>query len=145
MYFVGSKRMSTVREMPALATVRPERAQVLQERLSAAYDGMFSVLKEQYRIPNEKSVFAFLRQHSQLIPVLHEGRAVVSLIFGLDTPVKLHIQRDPESRLACLIAWIQTDLPASDAVAGLMELNDTWLGERLEVVEELLNFNLGVP
>lgn len=134
--------MTMVVEMPVVALANP-RQEVVQKRLNTIYHDRFANLKEQYRIPDEVRVFAFLRQHSQLISVLQEGLAVVAIIFGEETPIMLHLQRDPEVGLEYLIAWIQTDLPVSEAVDRLMELNDTWFGERLPIVGELLSYNLG--
>lgn len=134
--------MTMLIEMPVVAPASPRR-EVVQKRLSTIYHDRFADLKEQYRIPDEARVFAFLRQHSQLISVLEEGRAVVTVIFGEETPIMLHLQRDPEVGLEYVIAWIQTDLPVSEAVDRLMELNDVWFGERLAIVGELLSYNLG--
>lgn len=134
--------MTMVVEMPVIAPANP-RQEVVQKRLNTIYHDRFADLKEQYRIPDEARVFAFLRQHSQLISVLEEGRAVVTVIFGEETPIMLNFQRDPEVGLEYLIAWIQTDLPVSEAVDRLMELNDVWFGDRLAIVGELLSYNLG--
>jgi hypothetical protein len=135
--------MSMVLEMPVMMTSEPARAQLLQERLHAAYGDLFALLKQHYRFADEERVFAFLRQHSQLIPILQEGRAAVSLIFGEATPIRLTVRRDPEVGLEHLIAWILTDLPVSEAVDRLFELGDTWFNTRLESIGDLLNFNLG--
>lgn len=134
--------MTMVVEMPVIAPASP-RQEVVQKRLNTIYDDRFADLKEQYQIPDEARVFAFLRQHSQLISVLQEGRAVVAVIFGEETPIRLHLQRDPEVGLEYLIAWILTDLPVGEAVDRRLELNDTWFGERLTIVGELLSYNLG--
>ena len=136
--------MSMVLEMPVMMTSEPARAQLLQKRLYAAYGDLFALLKQHYRFADEERVFAFLRQHSQLIPILQEGRAAVSLIFGEATPILLSVRRDPEVGLEHLIAWILTELPAKEAVERISELDDAWFGERLETVGDLLNFNLGV-
>lgn len=135
--------MSIVLEMPVMMTSQPGRAQLLQERLHAAYGDLFALLKQQYQFADEERVFAFLRQHSQLIPILQEGRAAVSLIFGEATPIRLMVRHDPEAGLKHLIAWILTDRPVSEAVDRLFELGDTWFNTRLEIVGDLLNFNLG--
>lgn len=86
----------------------------------------------------------FLRQHRHLISVLQEGRPVVKVFFGEETPVNLQMQRDPEAGIDLLNAWIQTDLPADEAVERLLEFGDAWFCDQLEFVGELLNFNLGV-
>jgi hypothetical protein len=135
--------MSMVLEMPVMITSEPARAQLMQERLYAAYGDLFALLKQQYRFVDEERVFTFLRQHSQLVPILQEGRAAVSLIFGEATPIRLTVRRDPEVGLEHLIAWILTDLPVSEAVDRLFELGDTWFNTRLEIIGDLLNFNLG--
>ena len=135
--------MSMVLEMPVMTIGATERAQLMQERLHEAYQDLFALLKQQYRFADEARVFAFLRQHSQLIPVLQEGRAAVSLIFGEATPVLLTVRRDPEAGGEYLIAWVLTDQPVSEAVDRLLELGDTWFNTRLEVVGNLLNYNLG--
>ncbi|MFZ4655606.1 MAG: hypothetical protein ACOYNY_01245 [Caldilineaceae bacterium] len=135
--------MSMVLEMPVMITSEPARAQLMQERLYAAYGDLFALLKQQYRFVDEERVFTFLRQHSQLVPILQEGRAAVSLIFGEATPIRLTVRRDPEVGLEHLIAWILTDLPVSEAVDRLFELGDTWFNTRLESIGDLLNFNLG--
>jgi len=132
-----------VLEMPVMITSEPARAQLMQERLYAAYGDLFALLKQQYRFVDEERVFTFLRQHSQLVPILQEGRAAVSLIFGEATPIRLTVRRDPEVGLEHLIAWILTDLPVSEAVDRLFELGDTWFNTRLEIIGDLLNFNLG--
>jgi hypothetical protein len=126
-----------------MITSEPARAQLMQERLYAAYGDLFALLKQQYRFVDEERVFTFLRQHSQLVPILQEGRAAVSLIFGEATPIRLTVRRDPEVGLEHLIAWILTDLPVSEAVDRLFELGDTWFNTRLEIIGDLLNFNLG--
>ena len=138
---------SLVLEMPVVATlsgqaISPKSA--VQARLKTVHNEMLAGLKQQYRIPDEGQVFAFLHQHSQLIGVLQEGRAVVSLLFGEETPIKLHMQRDPATGDECLIAWIQTPLPASEAVDRLCALDDSWFSERLHITDELLTFTLGV-
>lgn len=135
--------MSMVLEMPVMTTSAAERAQLLQERLQAAYGEIFALLRRHYRFADEERVFAFLRHHSQLIPVLQEGRAAVSLIFGETTPIQLTVRHDPEMGIEYLIAWILTDRPVSEAVDRLLELGDTWFNSHLETVDDLLNFNLG--
>jgi hypothetical protein len=77
--------MSMVLGKPVMTMVTLERERVLQERLNAVYDDLFALLKQQYRIADEEWVFSFLRQHSQIFPILQEGRAVVSLLFGEET------------------------------------------------------------
>jgi hypothetical protein len=67
-------------------------------------------------------------QHSHLLPLLQEGRTVIAILFGDETPVTLHLQRDPEVGEASLIAGIQTNLPADEAVNRLLEFSDVWLG-----------------
>lgn len=134
--------MSMLAEMPAVVATSPRR-EVVQKRLNTIYHELFAELKQQYRIADEAKTFAFLREHNQLLPVLREGKAVVAVIFGEETPILLKHQRDPEVGLESLIAWILTDLPVSEAVDRLLELNDTWFGERITVVEELLSYNLG--
>lgn len=138
---------SMVLEMPTMTTLSGQAISAkseVQARLKTVHNAMLAGLKQQYRIPDEGRVFAFLHQHSQLIGVLQEGRAVVSLLFGEETPIKLHMQRDPETGDECLIAWIQTALPASEAVDLLFALDDSWFSERLHITGELLNFTLGV-
>jgi hypothetical protein len=136
--------MSVLLEMPSATAVRPNR-EILQERLSAVYDGLFALLKQQYMVVDEGRVFAFLRRHSHLIPVLNEGRTAVSLFFGEETPVLLNLVRDPEiGGFEYLIAWVQTALPPAEAVDRLVEMGDTWFNTRLDIVGDRLNFNLGV-
>lgn len=138
---------SMVLEMPVMTTFSGQASSPkseVQARLKTVHNEMLAGLKQQYRIPDEGRVFAFLHQHSQLIGVLQEGRAVVSLLFGEETPIKLHMQRDPETGDECLIAWIQTALPAGEAVDRLLALDDSWFSERLHITGELLSFTLGV-
>lgn len=80
-YSSGEKRMSMVLEMPVMTTSAAERAQLLPERLHAAYQDLFALLKQQYRFADDAHIFAFLRQHSHLIPVKQEGWSAVSQIF----------------------------------------------------------------
>jgi len=135
--------MGTVLEMPVMTTSRAERVQLVQDRVNAAYQDLYALLRRHYQFTDEGRVFAFLRQHGQLIPILQEGRAAVSLIFGEATPILLTVRRDPEVGLEHLIAWILTDQPVSEAVDHLFELGDTWFNTRLEIIGDLLNFNLG--
>lgn len=116
--------MSMVLEIPMIMTSQPERSQLLQERLDAAYGGLFALLKQQYQFADKERVFAFLRQHSQLIPVLQEGRVAVSLIFGEATPILLTIRRNPEIGREYMIAWILADRRTSEALDLLFELDD---------------------
>ena len=134
--------MSMIAEIPVTTLASPRR-EIVQRRLNTIYNELFAELKQQYRMVNEERIFAFLREHSQLPPVLQEGKAVVAVIFGEETPIRLQLQRDPEVGIESLIAWILTDLPISEAVDRLLELNDTWFGERLAIVGELLSYNLG--
>ncbi|MFN8496136.1 MAG: hypothetical protein U0350_51565 [Caldilineaceae bacterium] len=115
----------------------------LQEQLSTVYDSVFADLAKAYTIPDSGAVFAFLRQHSHLIPILLEGRAVVSFFFGEKTPVVLTLLRDSDAGLEYLVAWIKVALPSSEARETLLELGDTWLRTRNEVVGDRLAFNLG--
>jgi len=128
--------MGTVLEMPVMTTSRAERVQLVQDRVNAAYQDLYALLRRHYQFTDEGRVFAFLRQHGQLIPIL-------SLIFGEATPILLTVRRDPEVGLEHLIAWILTDQPVSEAVDHLFELGDTWFNTRLEIIGDLLNFNLG--
>ena len=82
----------------------------LQEQLSTVYDGVFADLAEAYSIPDARPVFAFLRQHSHLIPILLEGRTVVSFFFGEKTAVVLTLLRDPDMGVEYLVAWIKVAL-----------------------------------
>ena len=72
--------MSMVLEMPAMADSTPLQPfpPKLQERLVKEYDDILPTITQAYTIPDKRAVFAFLQQHSELIPVLIEGRAVVS-------------------------------------------------------------------
>lgn len=135
-------------EMPSVGVVLPSlptspKREVVQKRITTVYDELFADLKAQYRIPNETPVLAFLRKHGHLIPLLKEGRAAVNVFFGEETPIQLNFRRDSETGVEYLIAWILTDLPASDAVSRLLEFADTWYSEQSEVIGDLLNYNLG--
>ena len=72
--------------------------------------------------------------------MLFEGRTAVAILFGEETPVSLRIQRDPDAGQDCLIVWIQTDLPPTEAVDRLMEFNETWLVDRLDLLGDRLTF-----
>ena len=136
--------MSIIQAMPLTTTGRPKR-EILQERLGTVYNGLFALLKQQYQVADEERVFAFLRTHSQLLPILNEGRTAVSLFFGEETPVLLNVVRDPDlGEFEYLIAWVQTALPPAEAVDRLLEMGDAWFSTRLEIVGDRLNFNLGV-
>lgn len=51
--------MSMVLEMPVMTTSAAERAQLLPERLHAAYQDLFALLKQQYRFADDARIFAF--------------------------------------------------------------------------------------
>ncbi|MCE7981588.1 MAG: hypothetical protein DYG89_10370 [Caldilinea sp. CFX5] len=119
-----------------------KRTRSLQEWLDTRHANQFAELKKSYQITGDEHIFAFLRQHSQLIPILQEGRGAVSLLFGEDTLIPLVLMRDPEIGHESLVAWVQTDLPAREAVERLAELDDLWFADKLDVVGELLNFNI---
>jgi hypothetical protein len=116
------------------------RTALIYEWLQSFYASQFAELKKIYQIRQEARVFAYLNQHSHLLPLLQEGRAVIAILFGDETPVTLHLQRDPEVGEESLIAGIQTDLPAGEAVDRLLEFSDVWLGERLAIIGERLTF-----
>jgi hypothetical protein len=65
---------------------------------------------------------------------------VIAFLFCDNTPVTLYLQRDPGMGQDSLIAGIQTDLPAEEAVDRLLEFSDAWLGERLPIIGERLTF-----
>lgn len=138
---------SLVLEMPMVTVANPGDNQMrdtrLQERLKSLHRQALQELKQQYHIVDEERVFTFLHNHSHLIPMLNEGREAVSLYFGEETPILLTQRRDPEVGLEHLIAWIQTNLSADEAVARWLELSDAWYLDRLETLGDLLNFNLG--
>ncbi|MFZ4663500.1 MAG: hypothetical protein ACOYNY_41225 [Caldilineaceae bacterium] len=119
-----------------------KRTRSLQEWLDTRHATQFAELKKSYQITDDEHIFAFLRQYSQLIPILQEGRGAVSLLFGEDTIIPLVMMRDPEIGHESLVAWVQTDLPAREAVERLAELDDAWFADKLDVVGELLNFNI---
>lgn len=117
-----------------------ERTALIQEWLNSFYASQFAELKQNYQIRHEALVFAYLSQNSYLLPLLHEGRTVIAILFGNQTPVTLRLQRDPEVGQDSLIASIQTDLPTDEAVDRLLEFSDVWLGERLTLIGERLTF-----
>lgn len=136
--------MSVLTESPTAAM--NVKRELLQERLTTVYEGIFARLKEQYQVVDEGRVLAFLRTHSQLLPVLQEGRTAVSLFFGEETPILLKLTRDPDiGGFEYLVAWVQTALPAAEAVDRLLEMGESWFSAHLELVGDRLNFNLGVP
>lgn len=137
--------MGMVLEMPAIADSAPPQPlpAKLQERLVKEYDDILPTITQAYTIPDKRAVFAFLQQHSELIPVLIEGRAVVSFFFSEETPVALTLLRDADVGLDYLVAWIKVSLPSSEASDKLFDLSDTWLRARAALIGERLSFNLG--
>jgi hypothetical protein len=137
--------MSMVLEMPAMADSPPRQPfpPKLQARLVKEYDDILPTITQAYTIPDKQAVFAFLQQHSELIPVLIEGRAVVSFFFSEETSVALTLLRDVDVGLDYLVAWIKVPLPSSEASDRLFDLSDTWLRTRAAVIGERLSFNLG--
>ena len=63
--------MGMVLEMPAIADSAPPQPlpAKLQERLVKEYDYILPTITQAYTIPDKRAVFAFLQQHSELIPV----------------------------------------------------------------------------
>lgn len=137
--------MSMVLEMPAMADNTPLQPfpPKLQERLVKEYTYILPTITQAYTIPDKRAVFAFLQEHSELIPVLIEGRAVVSFFFSEETPVALTLLRDADVGLDYLVAWIKVPLPSREASDRLFDLSDTWLRARAAVIGERLSFNLG--
>lgn len=137
--------MSMVLEMPALADSGPRQPfpPKLQERLGKEYADILPTITQAYTIPDKQAVFAFLQQHSELIPVLIEGRAVVSFFFSEETAVALTLLRDADVGSDYLVAWIKVPLPSSEASDRLFDLSDIWLRTRAAVIGERLSFNLG--
>lgn len=98
--------------LPTTSNGDKERTTLIREWLKGFYASQFVELKKIYQIHQEERVFAYLTHYSYLLPILHEGRAV--------------------------IASIQTDLPVDEAVDRLVEFSDAWLGERLAIIGEQL-------
>lgn len=126
----------------ASPSTRAKGTRSLQAWLDTRHANQLAELKKSYQITGDEHIFAFLRQHSQLLPILQEGRGAVSLLFGEDTLIPLVLMRDSEIGHESLVAWVQTDLPAQEAVERLAELDDLWFADKLDVVGELLNFNI---
>lgn len=126
--------------LPTTSNGDKERTTLIREWLKGFYASQFVELKKIYQIHQEERVFAYLTHYSYLLPILHEGRAVIAILFGDKTPVLLRLQRDPEIGQDSLIASIQTDLPVDEAVDRLVEFSDAWLGERLAIIGEQLTF-----
>lgn len=137
---------SMVLEMPAMisspsgVTIHQE---IMQKRIKTVYDELFASLKQKYNVPDEQPVFAFLRQHSQLIPLLQEGREAVAVFFGDETPVLLRLRHDPETGMVYLLAWIQSKHAATEAVNRWLAFGDAWLLEQTEMLGDSLQFSLG--
>lgn len=135
--------MSMVLEMPVVATVKPEHATVLRHVRQTVYDSMLAILQAQYIIADENRVLAYLRQHSHLIPILQEGRAVVTVLFGEEATVRLRVRRDPETGNEYLLAWVQSSLSPDEAVERWMEFGVAWDSERSQTSGDDLQFALG--
>lgn len=135
--------MSMVLEAPSLAAVKPEHASVLKHVRQTAYDSMLAILQAQYVIADENRVLTYLRQHSHLIPILQEGRAVVTVFFGEDATVRLRVRRDPETGHEYLLAWVQSALSPEEAVERWMEFGVAWDSERSQTSGDDLQFALG--
>lgn len=137
---------SMVLEMPAMSSSPSgvnTHQEVMQKHIKTVYDELFASLKQKYSVPDEQPVVAFLRKHSQLIPLLQEGREAVAVFFGEETPVLLRLRRNPETGAEYLLAWIQSKHAATESVDRWMAFGDAWLIDQSEIIGDSLQFSLG--
>lgn len=72
-------------------------------------------------------VFACLQEHPYLVSLLIEANRVIAYYFGRGTPVTFEVSTDPEAKDSQqLVAWIQTDLQPTEAIARLIQFDRDW-------------------
>ncbi|MBN1580542.1 MAG: hypothetical protein JXA89_07545 [Anaerolineae bacterium] len=80
-----------------------------------------------YQSENPEAVQGFLSPRPDLIPVLIEAYDLIKAYFGDQPTIQLKLVRDPEFPvLQKLFAYIQTDLPVSEAMTLADQIDDDW-------------------
>ena len=91
---------------------------------------------------DKKAVLLFLSEHSEVLPVLLEGRGRVSQFFGPNAIVELDIVEDPESDgYRQMFAHIVTSLDQDDVEERLDRFDEEWFLSKMAIVGDLLCYS----
>ena len=88
-------------------------------------------LSEAYEQSMDPAVVTYLRQHSFLVPLLHQARGEIDRHFGPDARVRLEVVTDFEEGDQALFARVQTSLTPADSRRRLDAFWETWLFKAL--------------
>lgn len=99
-------------------------------------------LRSTHVLRDERAVLLFLDEHSEVLPVLLEGRDRVSQYFGLDASVELDVVEDPESDgYRQMFARIVTSLGQDDVERRLDRFDEEWFLGKMAIVGDLLCYS----
>jgi hypothetical protein len=103
----------------------------------------FARLSTLYSISEKVRVFNFLHTNNYLYKLLLEAYTLTEEIFGQDVKVELKIVTDLDiDEYQELFAYIYTNLPPEDALEKLDQFDEEWLLDKIETINEKLNFNI---
>lgn len=112
----------------------------LQEALESA---RFSIIGQYYELRNEEQVRDFLRNHPTLVGFLIDSYPYLHKHFGDDSKYILEAINYPEgSDFESLVVFIATSLSVDEALSRLDAVDREWYLDQLDLVGELVNFNL---
>ena len=150
----------TVRVAPS-ARSASERLVRLQQRVSGICDapsgtqlgtrgdaGVASALdtvpelRRGYALLDETAVLRFLSEHPELLPVLLEGRAMVSQWFGASVDVELDVVADMEAGdYVQLFAYVVTAMDPGEVLKRFEQFDRAWFLDKMTVVGDLLCYS----
>ena len=128
-----------LRQLPLSKVIRPWRY------TNKALSAQLYQLQEFYDSRGVEDVWHHLKSYPVLIRFLQDSRHYLLEHFGSDTKYILELVRDPErANFRQLQVYIGTSMPIENALAQLDKLDEEWFLSQLNLVGNLINFNLEI-
>lgn len=101
-------------------------------------------LQELYEFRGNNHIIDYLQSHSELINFLVESHYYLEKHFGPTAKFGLEVVQDPEAQHEQLFVYINTSLPANEALIRLDQFDKDWFLDYIDWLGHLINFNLEI-